>query len=604
MKKGEGRITEKTSGNRGYTSTWLYIPSDISKDREFPFRDREKVVIELKDNKLIVRKSHKISDITKRYGFPDATLPDLVENRASQNGDSPFLYFQDEIFSFQATNRISNQIANGLIAFLENLSLDNPNIALFFPDCPEIIFTWIGVSKTKSPLVPISYTLKGDLLKYVLKNSNTEILILDYQYFDEFTNIEPDLPKIKKVLIRNAPESFEFNQKYLNFEDILSDNKKNPDIEVKNSDPLEIMYTAGTTGKPKGVLYRHYYSLSGVSVGSKLKKLGFEEATHKIYCPLPLFQAFAKYFVLIPALFYNSSVVIANPSKVEEFWNDISDYEPQGFCYHGAFFLDLMNQEPRISDRQHSLEYAFGFGALKKGWEAFERRFGIQIIEAWALREGIGFTINHIGSKGGKIGSVGIPAKGYEVKIVDSDGNELPPGRNNIGEIVSRTKLSIELEYYNLEVDPDTTIGDKRWVYTGDYGYRDSDGFIYFLGRKSDKIERGNETFFASDIEQVANSHPLILNSALIKVKDENSSDEVLKLWATVKDKASIEYSDFHSYLKENLAYFMVPRFIEFKNELPKNANQLVQKFILKKEWEEEEAKGETYDTKQKKILE
>mgnify|MGYP006277355793 CR=1 FL=1 len=603
MKKAKGRITEKTSGNRGYKSTWLYIPSDISKDESFPFRDREKVMIELRSNKLIVRKSHNISDITKKFGLPDATLSHLIEQRAKEYEEHSFLYFKNEVFSYQDVNSISNQIANGLIDFVEDLELDNPHIALLFPNCPDVIFTWFGVAKTKYILVSISYTLKGELLEYLLKNSNSELLIIDYQYYDEFLKVEENLPDIKKIIIRNAPQDFEFNEKLINFEEILSDKDENPNISFNNHDPLEIMYTAGTTGKPKGVLYRNYYTLSGISVGTKLKKFGFGEATHKIYCPLPLFQAVAKYFVLIPALYYNSSVIIAEQFDVSRFWKDISIYNPDGFCYLGAFFLDLMNREPKVSDRKHSLKYAFGFGAIKKGWEAFERRFGIQIIEGWSLREGIGFTINHVGSRGGKAGSVGTPARGYEIKIVDSNGNELPPGRNNFGEIVTRTKLPMELEYYNLKVKPDTTIGEDRWVYTGDYGYRDDDGYLYFLGRKSDMIKREGETFFASDIERVANSHPLIVNSAVIKINEKDTSKEALKLWAIIKNERPLSLSEFLSYLKENLAYFMVPKYIELTSELPKNANEFVQKFILKERWKEGEPKENTYDTKLQQFI-
>jgi crotonobetaine/carnitine-CoA ligase len=116
-------------------------------------------------------------------------------------------------------------------------------------------------------------------------------------------------------------------------------------------------------------------------------------------------------------------------------------------------------------------------------------------------------------------------------------------------------------------------------------------------------IRREGETFFASDIERVANSHPLVVNSAVIKVNEEDTSNEVLKLWAVLKDKRTIGHDEFHSYLKENLAYFMVPKFIEFTRELPKNANEIVQKFILRDKWEKKESKENTYNTKSQQFL-
>ncbi|KON26971.1 hypothetical protein AC481_06055 [miscellaneous Crenarchaeota group archaeon SMTZ-80] len=603
MKTAKGRISKKKSGNPKYESFWVYIPSKISKDNSFPFKDKEEVIVELKGANLFIRKTYSLSEITEKYGFPDATLPKLVAKRAIDNKDLPFIYFRDQSFSYEETNKISNQIANGLLNLINNLKLSNPKIALLFPNCPDFIFCWFGVAKAGCVFVPISYLFKSDFLEYILKNSNTEILILDYKYFANFEEVNDKLPEIKKVLIRNAPEGFNFNKKFADFNEIFSNNFENPELIVRNFQPLQILYTAGTTGKPKGVLYRNYYILSGNSVGKELEAVGFNKKPHKIYCPIPLFQGVSQFFVIIPALFYNASVIIAEKFDVSTFWNDIAIYKPNGFCYYGGYLLDLMNQEPKNSDRKHSIEYAFGFGAANKIWETFERRFGIHIIEGWALVEAVGITVNTIGSKGGKYSSIGKPVRGCEIKILDSNGRKLPPGRNNIGEIVSRMRPPFELEYYNLEEETMTKKGKNRWVYTGDFGYKDKDGFVYFLGRQTDMIRRAHEIFFAVDIELVADLHPRIIKSAAFEVPINNSGDKGLKLCAVVKEGATLTYEDFLYYLKQNLAYFMVPRFIEFKKELPKNANELIQKFILKKEWEKKSSRKNTYDTQTGKLV-
>jgi len=603
MKKAKGKITKRTSGNRGYKSTWLYIPSKLSKDDSFPFNNQEEVILELRENQLLIKKIFTLSDLTNEYGIPDATLPHLIEKKAEYNKDKPLLIFHDDILSYQEVNKISNRIAHGILNLSEDLGLEDPKIALYFPNCSEAITTWFASSKIGGVTIPINFRLSDHDLEFVLKNSDTEILFIDYYFYNEFKRILKNLNEIKRIIIKDAPVGFDFNDKMIGFENIISRNTKNPNIDIKASQPLEIIYTAGTTGHPKGVIYRNHHTLSGISVGTKLETIGFGVDHHKIYCPLPLFQAFSRYLVIIPAMYYDSSVIIPKKFDVTQFWNDIEQYNPDGFCYLSAYLLELMNGEPKLTDRNHSMNYAFGFGAFKKIWEAFERRFGIQIIEAWSLVESIGLTINTVGSNGGKIGSVGVPARGYELKIVDSKGSELPAGSNNIGEIVSRTKLPIELEYYNLTVKSSTSIGENRWVYTGDFGYIDNDGFLYFLGRKSDMIQRGRETFFALDIERVANSHHCVGNSAVFEVPIDNTSETALKICVQLKDEKSLKYSEFHSYLKQNLAYFMVPRFIEFKQSLPKNANDLVQKFLLKREWKNKESRIKTYDTHLKRMI-
>ncbi|MFX1310757.1 MAG: AMP-binding protein [Promethearchaeota archaeon] len=597
MKIGKGKISKKKSGNRGYDSYWVYIPSKVAKDNEFPFRDKEEVIIELKGETLEIRKIYNLSDLTKNYNIEDATIPKIIESKAIVNKDKPLIYYHDKVYTYHDVNVRSNQIANGLIKQFQKLKLHNPNIAMICSNCPETLFCWFGIAKTSSIFVPISYLLKEDLLDFVLRNSNSEILIIDYEYFANVRKIYANLPKLKKIFIRNAPANRKYDDKCASFTEILSKNNENPNVRITSFHPLEISYTAGTTGKPKGVLYRNYYALSGISVGRQLEDLGFGTSFNKFYCPLPLFQGLERYFLILPIIYYNGSIIIANKFDISTFWHDVKKYKPDGFCYYGAHLTALVNQPPSKIDRNHSIKYAFGAGASKRTWETIERRFGIQIIETWSLVEGIGFTINNIGSKGGKLGSVGKPARGVEIKIIDSEGKDLPPGRDNIGEICARTRLPFELEYYNLQEKPITRKGEERWIYTGDFGYADHEGFIYYLGRKSDMIHRDKEVFFAGDIELVANSHPLVVESAVFEVSDNNSLEKHLKICTVFQKGASITHKEFYNFLKQNLAYFMVPRYIEFKDELPKNANELIQKFILRNEWKLGKSLKTTYDT-------
>jgi crotonobetaine/carnitine-CoA ligase len=597
MIKATGKISKKKSGNTKYESFWIYLPSKITKNDAFPFKNKEEVSIELNGNSLTINKIYNLSDITESYGFENATLSSLLERKAKENKALPFIYFKEDIYSYQATNQRVNKIAHGLLKFVKKSKLKNPKIGLLLPNCPEYLFCWFGVAKIGCASVSISNSLKEDLLEYLLHNSDIKILIIDYVFYKKYENITSNLPKVKKIVIMNVPDEFKFSKKIVSYQEILSDNIENPNIDINDFQPLEILYTSGTTGKPKGIMYRNYYTLSGISVGRKLETVGLNRVPHKMYCPMPLFQAFPRYLVIIPMMLYNASVILTEQFDISKFWDDVNLYKPDAIAYYGGFLSTLINQEPRDADRSHSIKYAFGMGAFKEIWEAFERRFGITIIDGWSIAEGVGMTINTVGSKGGKIGSVGLPVRGYEIQIVDPEGNELPPGRDHIGEMATRFKLPFELEYYNLMENTSMKIVEDRWVHTGDFGYKDKEGFIYFLGRKSDMIRRGEEIFFAIDIEIIANSHPSILESAFFEVPINNSKDKALKMCAVIKEGASISHKELHEYLKENLAYFMVPRYIEFKKELPKNANELVQKYMLEKEWENETEKKNTYDT-------
>ena len=142
MKTGKGRIIKRKSGNRKYDSFWVYIPSKISRDFDFPFSDKEEVLIDLIGEHLNIRKIYNLSELTKTYDIEDATLPKILESKASLNKNKPFIYYQDKIYTYQEVNIISNKIANTLLKLIRKLQLKNPKISLMFHNCPESLFCW------------------------------------------------------------------------------------------------------------------------------------------------------------------------------------------------------------------------------------------------------------------------------------------------------------------------------------------------------------------------------------------------------------------------------------------------------------------------------
>ena len=602
-----GKISTKTSKN-GYNSYWLYIPSKLINNKEFPFpfHDKERVDIEVtEDGKILVSKHNTLRDLINEYGLENASLSKVLESKAIENKKRPFLYFKEDVYSFEDANTNSNRIAHGIIKLLETIGLRKANqkltrtvkVCAMLPNCPDFIFTWFGTSKARCTFIPIDINLKGDLLAEILNDAEADLLIIDYKFFTNFKQSYKNQSKFKKIVLRNAPKNFKYDSNIVPYEDIESKNEKNPGIEVKGRHEMEILYTSGTTGKPKGLLFRNYYVLTGSNMGKEMERVGLKDKSI-IYCPLPLFHGLAHLLVVFPALFYNASVVLAEKFDAKTFWEDIKKYNVNGIIYFGNILQDLINQPPTKSDRQHSIEWAFGFGMSKDNWESFENRFDIPIYEGWTLTEAVGITVNKAGSKGGKIGSVGKPVSGYDIKIVDESGNKLPPGINNIGEIVARSTIPIPLEYYKIE-GVKTTAQDS-WFNTGDYGYRDQDGFYYYMGRKSDLIHSQGERFFASEIENFVNSHPYVLECAAFGIENGKRSDEDIKLCVVLKKPGSISVEELYDYINMNLANFMVPRFIQLREELPKTSTNFIQKFLLKKEWQDKLSQDNTWDAKKK----
>jgi len=604
MRRGKGKITTKKSGKGGYESTWLYIPSKLVKDSSFPFTEKEEVSIQIEDGSLIIKKRDVIQDIIEAYGIQNATLPKLIEDKANENGERTFLYFKDKKYSYMDMHTISNQIGNGLLKVIENLNLKKPKIALMLPNCPDFIFSWFGIIKAGSTFVPINTYFKPELLQYQLNNSNSRILIIDYQYLRNFKKISSNLPNIEKIIVRNAHKDFTFDDKYIDFQEIISANMENPDIDVKHHHIMAILYTPGTTGKPKGVIFRNSYVISGIYLGKELESIGLNKYD-RIYNPIPLFYILGNFTIFLPAYFYNASIIISENFQSKSFWEEILKYKATAMIFLGDFLSAVLktHQLSQITDKSHSVKWAFGFGIFHRTWKEFEKRYGIPIYHGWSQTESMGITINKVGSKGGKIGSIGKPLSGYEIKIVDSRDNELPPGPEYIGEIVCRSVYPSQLQYHNLTEEGDTLIDKGRWYHSGDIGFKDKDGFIYYKGRKSNLMRINGEAFFAREIENVANSHPLIIESACFTVPNEDLSDEVIKLCAVPKNHDSITQKELYDYLKQHLMYFMFPKYIEFKDTLPKSLTKAVQKQYLKQEWNDEKTKKNTWDARIKNYI-
>ena len=601
MNQAKGKITTKKSGNGGYKSAWIYIPSKIYKNDNFPFLENEEVIIEIEEGSLKISKNDERARLIRDYGIENATLPKLLEIKAKTNKNQPYLYFKDECYTYQKINHNTNQIAHGLLELSVQLDLKAPKISVLMDTCPEFLFSWFGIVKAGCVFVPIDTYMSDQHLEHILRDSDTEVLIIDFKYLSTYIEVSKNLPKIRKVLIRNAPADFNFANEYASFNSIISSNFQNPTINVYSDDPTEIQYTSGMTGNPKGVVYRNTV-LAGIALGFELRNLGLDKAS-KIYCPMSLSSSTAHFFVVLPSIVYDKSLIITEDFNTSTFWEEIHKFEPTCFCYFNSHLTNLLYQKPKVNDRVHSIKFAYGFGAGTNLWKAFEERFGIRLHECWSHAEGIGVTINKLGSMGGKIGSIGTPLGFTELNIIDSNGKKMPPGPNNVGEIAVKRSSGTIFEYYKQPGNIDVKLGEDNWVYTSDFGYTDSDGYIYYKGKRNEIISRGNEIIFTMDIEQVANSHPNIIESSVIPVQNGNNPNIDFKIIAVKVKNRTTTHEELSDYLYHNLAYFHVPRYIEIIEELPKNPGIEFLKEVSKQEWEDGTSKLNTWDSQIKDFL-
>ncbi len=612
-KKGIGRILARKSGYRkdgkygGYEYLYLSLPNIVAKDSAFPFKDKEEVNVELKDGKLIVSKRDEILELIERFDFSKLTLPSLIEEKAKENKNKSFLLYKGEKYSYEQMHTMSNRIAHGILNLKRELKLKKSHIALMLPNTPIFFFCWFGVVKAGCVFVPINRFSRGEDLRYLLDVSDSEVFIIDYAFLSHFQEIGSKLVKIRKVIVVNAPETFQLDDLCVNYKEIVTENVENPDTRVNPGTKMEIIFTEGTTGKPKAITYRNFLILAGLIISEEIKKYG---KGNIVYCPTPLFQAFAQLIVVFPVMFLNATIALAEKFDAKTFWDDVHLYNVDLFVYYGAILQILMDMPPSEKDRNHKAKYALGGQAPLGIWEAFENRFGVTIFEGWAPTEAIGFTVNGLGTKGGKVGSIGAPVAGFDVKIVDSEGKEKQPGPDNVGEIVVKRILplgnvsltQVLLEYYKEPESTPMTFNEDGYVYTGDLGYKDKDGYLYYVGRKVDAIKRYGKEIAANLVENVANGHPSVLENAVFGIPGDSPKNEDIKICVVLKRNKTLSHEELFNYLSEKLAFNMVPRYIEFKNSLRKSSER-IKKYRLKEEWDQEDVKRNTWDAIKKGLI-
>jgi len=504
------------------------------------------------------------------------TIPTLVRLGAEQHGERPFLFFGDDVYSFADLDRQSDAVA----ASLQSLGIGKGDkVAIVMGNRPEFVFLWLGLSKLGAVEVPINTAHRGAVLSYMVDQADCRLIVTEAEWLDRVSPVLPDLPKVERVAVLAEPGEAvpALAKPTLSYREVVAQAGAFDPVEVCGSDPFAITFTSGTTGPSKGPLLPHNYALCmGEQVCAQCE---YTEAD-RLYNALPLFHGNAQVLSTIPALMSGAQVVLAERFSASRFWSDVRRFGCTEFNYLGAIVAILLKAEPRPDDADNPLRVMVGAGCPPEAFEEFERRFGVTMLEGYGMSEiGLPF-LNTLRKR--KPGTAGPLNPGYQVKLVDDEGEEVGPGA--VGEILVRLEqpYAMMLEYYRM---PEATVASWRdlWFHTGDYGKRDEDGFYSFVDRKKDALRRRGENISSHEVEQVVNAHPAVLESAAVAVKDPLGEDEVM-ICVVLKPGAALSPEGLLEHCHERMAYFMTPRYVRFVDALPKTATEKVQKAKLREE--------------------
>ncbi len=502
----------------------------------------------------------------------------LIEQLAKEDPHKAWLFYEEQILTYDEMNRNINRVAN----ILTSLKVSKGDkVALIMANSPEFIYTWFALAKIGAVMVPINTTTKGEMLSYILNHCEAKVLFIHDEFYQLYVEIKDELDYIRHVVcvdgadLKTNEKIKPYNQFFENASDVFLADKS-----VKRCDLMCILYTSGTTGLPKGVMLSHNsYFVTGEFTAKYIYEFREENETDRIYTCLPLFHVNAQQVTTMPALLSRTPLVLAKKFSASNFWRDMVRYEVTVFKFIGAM-LSILNKQPVTEyEKQHKVRLATGSPIPKEIWKSCEERYNIRLLEGYGSTETatacLYNTLNDF-----RIGSCGKALPHYDVKIFDENDQELSP--NQTGEIVVKAyENHVLMDGYFKMPEKTAEAMKSGWFHTGDRGFRDEDGFFYFVDRIKDSIRRRGENISSYMVEKAITEHPKVLECAAVGVPDELSEEEVM-IYIRLQPGEKVEPEDFINWCKDHMSSFMIPRYVQFVEDFPRTPTQRIQKYKLR----------------------
>lgn len=471
-------------------------------------------------------------------------------------GDKIAIYEKCASYSYAQMQKKVAQYRN----YLHNLGVQpHDNVALFAKNSAEFIFSYMAVASLGGVVVPLNTMLTPREIVFILKDAEVKHVITDKDLNFSGHYEEGTVPPVK-VLI-NDIEKKTGQKSY----------PAPPAVSIQDSDPCVILYTSGTTGRPKGALLSHGNLVSNAKAFSDVTEARSDDNT---LCVLPIFHSFGWTCCVGTPLYNGASITIVETFSPKDVITTIRDQGinvVMGVPAMYNFYTSLAKPEDLAGVRL----FASGGASLPMEiLEKFHEKTKKHVIEGYGLSEASpAVAFNPLSRT--KPGSIGLPIQGDEVKIVDDNDKEM--GCREIGELIVRGP-NVMLGYYNLPEESDEALRNG-WLHTGDLAYKDEDGYLFIVDRKKDMVIVSGLNVYPREVEEILYKYPSIREAAAIGVPDK-SRGESLRAYVVLKEDMKLDKKDLIAFLKENLAQFKIPREIVEIETLPKNATGK----ILKKE--------------------
>lgn len=505
-----------------------------------------------------------------------SSLAEMMATRAEEIPDRTHVRYENQSRTYAQTNLNANRVAN----FLAEMGVQKGDIvSLMIMNSPQIYDAMFGVQKTGAVAGLINFASKGPEIAYVLDHSRPRVVFVGQTFMADF--IKGYQAAAHKPIVVEVGEADAGRESITRttLADIMTDYPGDETLVPQApEDPALMLYSSGTTGRPKGILISNGNQLA---ICRSMARLGLVQGGDTMLILLPMFHTNPICVWTYPMTYCGQTLCIRPAFSPKEFWpsiidNDVTILMGVPAMYNYVYYAIDPSQ---IDVGKLKLRWAFCGAAplsvdLIKG---FKNRFNVEIVEGYGLTEGTGIsTVNPpLGKR--KVGSVGVPLPGQEVRILDDDLQELAV--NTRGEICIKGANTM-LGYLNNPEATAETLQDG-WLRTGDIGTMDEEGYFYIVDRKKDMINRGGENIYPKEIEMVLEGHPAVVAAAVVGVADEALGEKVKAIIEPSKS-SDITAEEVNAFLEEKLARYKIPEIIEFMERLPRNPTGKILKKELK----------------------
>jgi len=519
------------------------------------------------------------------------TVTAALARSVAAHGSRVFLDFSGDRYSYADIDRESTRLARGLIA----LGVGKGDaVASILDNNLHAVLSWFAINKAGAISVPVNTAYKGEFLRHQLNDCGATVVIAEADYAQRVVEVQDSLSAVKTLIQREGRMAQTSRLKVLPLDAIFeasSEALADPNLPT---DLAMLIYTAGTTGPSKGCMISHNY------VCNLGRQVVLTEDRHQNDCnwtALPLFHMNATGGSILSCMFVGARVAIFPRFSVSRFWPDIRRSGATVASLLGSMITFLAEAEDSEDSRAcfgqlHTVRGSPFPADLQEKWR---RRFGVR--RAGSNSYGLTEAARVTGSRHDEDappGSSGRPNADFDVRIFDDDDNELPHGV--AGEIVVRPRRPHVMfdGYWNRPAD---TLGIMRnmWLHSGDIGKFDQDGFLYFVDRKKDYLRRRGENISSFEVETGLRAHPDVADVAVHAVFSDSGEDDV-KATVVLKSAGAVTEEMLCRWAIQRLPYFTIPRYFEFRSDLPRNPVGRVLKYQLRAEgctpatWDREKA--------------